>query len=104
MSESGREKRWSERTTDLAKGERGLGIPLSATCPYIAWQEDPTNSDTAASAAAKAQLLSRLGKVRPKERVCGTKWQSKHKGEKGKTAGENSENARTETAGECTRR
>ena len=54
VSASEREKKQSKRATDLARGERGLGIPLSATHPYIAWQEDPMNSDTAASTAAKA--------------------------------------------------
>ena len=54
-------------------------MPLSAPHPYIAWQEDPTNSDTAASAAAKARLLSRSEKEHPKEGVCGAKQRSKQK-------------------------
>ena len=80
MSECERKKKRSGRATDLARGERGLGMPLSATRPYIAWQEDPTNSDTAASAAAEARLLSRSEKEEPKERVCGAKRRSNQKG------------------------
>ena len=54
-------------------------MPLSVTHPYIAWQEDPMSSNTTASAAVKARLLSQLEKESPKEGICGAKQWNKEK-------------------------
>ena len=65
-------------------------MPLSATHPYIAWQEDPMNSDTAVICCCRGPTPAAVGKRAPQKEGSAEQCSGANRKGKIKTAGENS--------------